>query len=140
MSPDKDILENRLTHIREKIGQIKALTENTSVEEFKANFEKHNAVLHLLQVCIEACTDIANHICSYDNLGVPSTYSEAFEILETHRIISKDLSSELREAVRFRNRIVHLYQVLDLETVLTIAKTKPPIFSDFIIHILKYLE
>lgn len=140
MSPDKDIIADRIAHIREKVSQLKLITAGVSIDEFKANFEKHHATLHLLQVCIESCTDIANHICSYDNLGVPSTYSESFDILTNHKVISKELGLEMRESVRFRNRIVHLYQVVDLETVLDIANTKLEIFTAFTREILDYLK
>lgn len=139
MSPDLDIVEDRLSRIREKVGQIKSLTEKISPEEFKANFERHNAVLHLLQICIEACSDIASHICSYDNLGVPNTYAEAFEILADRKVISSSVAAELVEAVRFRNRIVHLYQVLDLEMVLLVARNKLESFTNFVREIVNYV-
>ncbi|HMO18107.1 MAG TPA: DUF86 domain-containing protein [Oligoflexia bacterium] len=138
MSPDKDILEDRLLHIRQKVGQIRSLASNVELEEFKVNFEKHYAVIHLLQICIEACSDIASHICSYDNLGIPNSYTEAFEILESHKVISHAVGTELKDAARFRNRIVHLYQLLDLEVILEIAKTKPDIFLKFAAEILDY--
>lgn len=138
MSPDRDIIEDRFLHIREKVGQIKSLVSGITLSDFKINFEKHYAVIHLLQICIEACSDIASHICSYDNLGVPNSYSDAFEILENNKIISQKVSSELKDAARFRNRIVHLYQMLDLEIVFAVAKNKPDIFTDFIKEIARY--
>ena len=39
MSPDLDIIEDRLLHIREKVGQIKILTANVSLDDFKTNYE-----------------------------------------------------------------------------------------------------
>jgi uncharacterized protein YutE (UPF0331/DUF86 family) len=140
MSPDKDIVEDRISHIRDKSNKLEAITNGVSLEEFKANFEKHYASLHLLQNCIEASTDIANHICSFDSLGVPSSYSEAFELLKSAKVISESVSNEMQETVRFRNRMVHLYNQIDLEIVYEIVNKRLGIFERFCLEIRTYLR
>lgn len=140
MSSDKDIVKDRLSHIKDKTNKISIILKNVSLESFKANFEKHYAVLHLLQNCIEASSDIASHICSFDQLGVPSTYSEAFELLGQNKVISNTTSREMQESVRFRNRIVHLYNIIDLEIIYQIATTKLNLFDVFCAEIVDYLK
>jgi len=140
MSPDSDIVKNRLSHISDMLNKISVLMKDVSLDIFKSNYEKHYAILHLLQNCIEATSDIASHICSFDSLGVPNTYSDAFEILERNSVISKKISNEMQEAARFRNRIVHLYNIIDLEIVYQIATSKVNVFEDFCAEIVDYIK
>jgi uncharacterized protein YutE (UPF0331/DUF86 family) len=58
---------------------------------FLQNRERQYAVLHALQLAIEACVDIATHICTADNLGVPASYAEAFDQLERAGVVDAGL-------------------------------------------------
>ena len=66
-------------------------------------------MLHALQSAIEASVEIATHICAADNLGLPSSYAEAFGLIQKAGIVESALADDLRGMARFRNRIVHFY-------------------------------
>jgi uncharacterized protein YutE (UPF0331/DUF86 family) len=88
-----------------------------SQEDFHKNRERQYAILHALQLAIEASIEIGTHICSADALGIPGSYAETFDLLEQGGIVTPELSSKLRTMARFRNRIVHFYWEVDLDEV-----------------------
>jgi uncharacterized protein YutE (UPF0331/DUF86 family) len=80
-----------------------------SPQEFQANFMHVESAKHLLQVSIECCLDISHHIIASERFRTPGTYVESLEILVEENIIPRENLNTLRQMVRFRNRLVHLY-------------------------------
>jgi len=68
---------------------------------------------YYLQVSIESCLDVANHIIASEQYRVPQDYSDSFKILEENHIIPHELTQKLRQMAKFRNRLVHLYGEID---------------------------
>ena len=68
---------------------------------------------YYLQVSIESCLDVANHIIASEQYRVPQDYSDSFKILNENHIIPHELSQKLRQMAKFRNRLVHLYGEID---------------------------
>ena len=63
---------------------------------------------------IEACIDIAQHICSSEGWGPPADNGDAMRLIGAHNVLTADLADTLRKAVGFRNVLVHEYiQVSD---------------------------
>ena len=88
---------------------------------------------------IEAPVEIATHICAADDLGTPSSYAEAFDLLEKAAIIDATLGDDLRRMARFRNRIVHFYDEIDLRLVYQILQERLGDFDRYLIAIERYL-
>lgn len=68
---------------------------------------------YYLQVSIEICLDVANHIIAAERLRAPKNYADAFTVLEENDILNKILGQKLRQMAKFRNRLVHLYGEID---------------------------
>ena len=68
---------------------------------------------YYLQVSIECCLDIANHIISAEHFRAPRDYADSFKVLEENNIISIALGKKLQQMAKFRNRLVHLYGEID---------------------------
>ena len=68
---------------------------------------------YYLQVSIECCLDIANHIIAAQGFRPPKDYADAFKVLEEHGVLNEDLGMRLRQMAKFRNRLVHLYGEID---------------------------
>ena len=68
--------------------------------------------------CIEACVDIAQHLCASEGWGPPDDNGDAMARLGTHDVLPVDLASNLRRAVGFRNVLVHEYVRVDDSVVL----------------------
>jgi len=68
---------------------------------------------YYLQVSIECCLDVANHIIASEKFRAPRDYADSFMVIQEEGIISSELGDKLRQMAKFRNRIVHLYGEID---------------------------
>jgi len=64
---------------------------------------------YYLQVSIECCLDIANHIISAERFRAPRDYADSFTVLEEQGLVTAEFGLKLRQMAKFRNRLVHLY-------------------------------
>jgi uncharacterized protein YutE (UPF0331/DUF86 family) len=67
---------------------------------------------------IEACIDVAQHICSAEGWGPPADNGDALRLLGKHSVLSPDLAASMRKAVGFRNVLVHEYIAVSDEIVI----------------------
>ena len=101
--------------ITDKLGQLDeyldllAQAGNAPRDSFLADKILIGGAKYYLQVSIECCLDIANHIISAERFRAPRDYADTFKVLEEKDIIEKELSTKLRQMAKFRNRLVHLY-------------------------------
>jgi uncharacterized protein YutE (UPF0331/DUF86 family) len=86
------------------------------------------AATRWLQTAVEALIDIANHVIAREGLGVPRAYSETMEILLREQVLPADRKDSFLAMVRFRNRVVHLYDDVDPEEIWRILEED---FGDF---------
>lgn len=62
---------------------------------------------------IEACVDIAQHVCASEGWGPPRDNGDAIALLGRHGVVGPDLAARMRRAVGFRNVLVHEYVDID---------------------------
>ena len=62
---------------------------------------------------IEACVDVAQHLCSSEGWGPPADNADALRQLARHGVLTDALSEQLARAVGFRNVLVHEYVTVD---------------------------
>jgi len=67
---------------------------------------------------IEACVDVAQHICSSEGWGPPRDNGDAMRLLADHGVIAAELGRSMRQAVGFRTVLVHEYVEVDDGVVL----------------------
>jgi len=72
---------------------------------------------YYLQVSIECCLDVANHIIASESFRAPKNYADAFQVLAEQKILDSELATRLQQMAKFRNRLVHLYGEVDDEFV-----------------------
>lgn len=130
-------LTSTIRGINDNLRKLRILAENPS-DVFKSDFIIHNAALRLLQISIEGCISIANHIISRKNLPLPNDYADAFDILEKHNITGNSIG--LKKMIRFRNRIVHVYWDIDLEFVYSLIKNGLSDVDNYISEIQRFIE
>jgi uncharacterized protein YutE (UPF0331/DUF86 family) len=85
---------------------------------------KQDAILLNLQRACQASVDLAMRIVRMRSLGVPKETRQAFRLLEEAKLISPLLSASLQKMVGFRNVAIHDYQVLSLEVVDAVIRTR----------------
>lgn len=138
MVADIDVIRDRESRVRECVRDLQAFAAMRE-DAFLVNKERQYAVLHALQLAIEGSIDIATHIASADSLGTPSSYTEAFDLLERAGVLDTPLADDLRRMARFRNRIVHLYARVDLGAVYRILVEHLGDFDRYLLAIERYL-
>ena len=77
------------------------------------------AAERLLQILIEECLNIGNHIISGLNLERADAYKDIFVRLQQKGVISKEIGKELISFASFRNRLVHLYWRVERDEMLS---------------------
>lgn len=133
-----EVIENRIKKLQsylEKLSELKTITKN----DFVSDFRNSNSAKYLLQVSIECCLDIANHIIASEKFRSPDDYADSFRVLHEQKIVADSLIDRLIEMAKFRNRIVHIYWEVDEDLVYEIIQTYLNDFELFIQAILKIL-
>ena len=72
---------------------------------------------YYLQVSIECCLDVANHIIAAEGFRAPKDYADSFRVLQERSVLDEDLAEKLCQMAKFRNRLVYLYGDIDDEYV-----------------------
>jgi uncharacterized protein YutE (UPF0331/DUF86 family) len=85
----------------------------TPLETFLKDKILIGSAKYYLQVSIECCLDVANHIIASEKFRSPKDYSDSFLVIQEEGIISSELGRRLRQMAKFRNRLVHLYGEID---------------------------
>ena len=78
-----------------------------------------------MQLAIEVCADVANHVISDRGLEIPSTYAQAFEVLAQAGLLDDQLRAAMVRMTGFRNILVHEYASIDPEIVVRILRDHP---------------
>ncbi|HEY8272360.1 MAG TPA: DUF86 domain-containing protein [Pseudobdellovibrionaceae bacterium] len=126
----KDVILNKVENIKNCIERIES-KKPFSPQELKANFDLQDIISVNLQRAIQSSVDLANHICSENNLGVPKDMAGVFEILVTKNILSEKLGNELIKSVGLRNVLVHEYDGIDWGIVFIVTENRLQTFRDF---------
>jgi len=137
VKPDK--VEGILQNLKRYVEKLKHLA-SLSREDFLSDFTKVESAKHLFQVSVESCIDVSNHIIASERFRAPRSYVETFEILVEQGFIDKDFLPTLRQMVRFRNRLVHLYWEVDAELIYDILQKNLDDFEIFTSRILRYVS
>lgn len=76
-----------------------------------------SGVKYLFITAIEACVDVAQHVCASEGWGPPSTNADSFRVLARHSVVEEALAARMARAVGFRNVLVHDYIDVDDDIV-----------------------
>ena len=136
---DTQSVNDRLAFIQATLQQLRS-RQPLTLETLKNDPDKRGATLYELQTCIEAMSDIANHIIAATGLRKPQERGEAFTILAEAGILPQGLAQELVEAVGMRNIVVHGYLNVVLELVHQTLQNDLSYIEAFAQHIVAYLR
>jgi uncharacterized protein YutE (UPF0331/DUF86 family) len=103
---------DKFCRLDEYLGILKSV-QNTSIEVFLKDKILIGAAKYYLQVSIECCLDVANHIIAAEGFRAPKDYADSFTVLEEQDVVDAALGMKLRQMAKFRNRLVHLYGEID---------------------------
>lgn len=108
----KEKLLSKFIQLDEYLGLLSTISQTTEVE-FLKNKILIGSAKYYLQVSIECCLDIVNHIIAFKRFRAPKDYADSFSVLEENGILEASLVVKLRQMAKFRNRLVHLYGEID---------------------------
>lgn len=75
-------------------------------------------VKYTFVTAVEACIDVAHHVCATQGWGPPRDNGDALRLLGAHAVLTEDLAARMRRATGFRNVLVEDYTAIDDDVVL----------------------
>ena len=105
-------ITDKFSQLDEYLGILDEM-RTTPTDKFLKNKILIGGAKYYLQVSIECCLDIANHIISAEGFRAPKDYADSFKVLKERDVVDEDLAMKLRQMAKFRNRLVHLYGEID---------------------------
>ena len=115
-------ISQKFIQLENYLGLLKEISKE-SEEAFLKNQIIIGSAKYYLQVSIECCLDVANHIIASERLRAPNDYADSFTVLEEKGIFHQQLGQRLRQMAKFRNRLVHLYGEIDDKYLYEFLKT-----------------
>jgi uncharacterized protein YutE (UPF0331/DUF86 family) len=119
---EQAVIERILVHLEEYSRDLDEIKSKYGLEDFNNNKIIRRYTERTLQVAIEACLDLANHIISYAGFREPSDNKDCFQVLLENEIISVELADRLKKMAQFRNVVVHDYIRINPEIVYAIVQ------------------
>ena len=132
-------IQTKIDVIMENVEKLDILKAK-SFEEFKSDFRNIDSALHRLQTSIQALLDIGSYIIASLGLRAPNTNAEIIEILSEEGHISQDKKQTYIKISQFRNRIVHLYNHIDTETLYDILINELNDITAFYVDLIKIID
>jgi uncharacterized protein YutE (UPF0331/DUF86 family) len=105
---DQGTIEGILRNLDLYLTQLHGLAKFTQ-QDLEDDLVKQGAAKYYLQVSIECCIDLANHIIARHGFRAPESYTDTFTVLAENSIVDRDFLPTIHKMAKMRNRLVHLY-------------------------------
>ncbi|MHB8279503.1 MAG: type VII toxin-antitoxin system HepT family RNase toxin [Candidatus Humimicrobiaceae bacterium] len=128
---EKELIKRKLSFLEEYHKDLTEASTGLSYKKFSEDKITRRFIERTLQMAIECCLDIAQHIISYEKYREPINNQDIFQILTEENILDKDLGENLKKMAQFRNIIVHEYIKIDPEIIFSVLKKNLPDISRF---------
>lgn len=136
---DKALVMRKIMELELYLGQVGEFAA-IGLEEYQRDWKTQRVVERTLQMLIETCADIANHIVSDNRMRTPTSYADTFRVLAENAVISAELFSVMEKMAKFRNVVVHQYESVDAEIVILVLRKHLGDFSLFKDAIISFLK
>jgi uncharacterized protein YutE (UPF0331/DUF86 family) len=130
-----DVLLNKAAAIERCVARAREEYNIDSVS-FATNFSRQDAAILNIQRACEAALDIGQHLIRREQLGVPQSARDVFELLAKGKWIESPLAESLKRMIGFRNIAIHEYQSLQLGITVKIITDHLDEFLQFTTEIL----
>lgn len=136
---DRSLLLRKLSDLSDLCGQMREY-RGTTARRYAGDWKTQRIVERTLQMMVEICLDVANHVISDKGYRRPVGYADHFTVLHENKVLSGRLSARMEKMAKFRNLIVHNYDKIDAEIVVGILKKNISDFDAFKIAVVKFLK
>ncbi len=130
-----DVLLNKAAAIERCVARAKE-EYNIDPRSFVSNFSRQDAAILNIQRACEAALDMGQHLIRREQLGVPQSARDVFELLAKSEWIERSLAEALKRMIGFRNIAIHEYQSLQHEITVKIITDHLDEFLQYTVEIL----
>lgn len=134
---DRLLIGRKIAEMETYLRQIKEFS-TISLVAYKKDWKTQRVVERTLQITIELCIDIANHLISDKGMRLPTGYADTFMVLMENRVITKNLFRTMEKMAKFRNVIVHQYEKIDPAIVISILRKNLTDFEKYKRAVIKF--
>jgi uncharacterized protein YutE (UPF0331/DUF86 family) len=93
---DRDKLEGLMRHLREYTDFLRHISQQNRAV-FLNDPKSIGSARYYLQVSIETCINIANHLIATEQLRAPKDYKDSFAVLNEAGVLPDGLTQTMRE-------------------------------------------
>jgi len=136
---DKNLILRKLADLGDLHGQLLEYAGITA-RRYAADWKTQRIVERTLQMMVEICLDVANHIISDRGYRRPVGYADHFTVLRENGVLSARLAARMVKMAKFRNLIVHNYDRIDATIVVGILKKNLSDFEAFQKAVVNFLR
>lgn len=140
-SADAGRLEEHLLHVADVVQSVRQrVPDARAFTELQEDPFALDGLVYRLQTAVQSMIDVAFQLSAKEFRRAPENSAQAFEILESEGIITREHLARIRQMVRFRNLIVHGYLRRDDAIIGEIAVQRLTDFSAFVQAVRRYLK
>jgi uncharacterized protein YutE (UPF0331/DUF86 family) len=136
---DKTLVMRKIAELELYLGQVEEFS-GISLEEYLGDWKIQRIVERTLQMLIETCADIANHIVADNRMRTPTGYADTFRVLAESDVISEKLFTVMEKMAKFRNVVVYQYESVDAEIVILVLRKHLGDFTQFKDAVIAFLK
>lgn len=139
MTLDETVILRKLEALEQhdrELSEFRSITET----EYSSDWKVQRIVERTLQMMVEICADVANHIISEGGLRIGQSVADAFVSLAETGILSESLCERMVKMAGFRNIVVHQYGEIDAAIVVAVLRTHLADLLEFRDAIVRYLS
>lgn len=136
---DRTFVEERLRNIELYSDRMHQILERSD-EEINKDFLLFHSLERLIQLIVDEMLDVNTHIIQYAPLKTPEDFQSTFIVLAQNNILPKDFAERLAPIVGLRNRLVHRYERVNIELLLTMTRREQNDLHGYRVHISTYLD
>ncbi|MGE5557828.1 MAG: type VII toxin-antitoxin system HepT family RNase toxin [Bacillota bacterium] len=122
MTIDHERVLHKTAFIKEQTASLRKLLAEKTREEIINDPWILKGIKYTLQTAVEACIDLAYHLCAKKLGHAPADSRDAFKSLAAREIIPESDLEIYSAMIGFRNRVVHGYQDVAEEQIYKIAQ------------------
>jgi len=126
---------SELAEYQQQLQEFKGIT----VRQYRDDWKKQRIVERTLQMMIETCLDMANHLIADQGYRVPVSYADIFKVLGENKVLGKKLADRLEKMAKFRNVLVHQYEKIEAEIIVGLLKKNLKDFDHFRIAVVGFV-
>jgi uncharacterized protein YutE (UPF0331/DUF86 family) len=135
---DEDVVARRLLAMNEALQELQRPAA-ADERALASDPVLRAAVERWLQVAIEACIDLADHLVASEGWTPPESARAAFSALAAHDRLDRELAERLSGAAALRNILVHDYVSIDLARLARVVRDDLPDLRAFAVIASKWI-